>query len=1231
METHAAKLLWLQVPPTFRGVPDELLVKVRRRGGGACCCLPSWRRYRTCLRVRLEARHWSLENDRLRHRFAPPLIFPVPQEELRLKVRVRDQRTRASWTYKIGGECLGAVDYLPDICLLIFPNESSKNMCVSEEGLARPFDTCFSATEAEASQDSSGVLQDSVSHSEERSCGTSHSVVHEENPLMDGALNESHPNNPPGDPVGVLVSPSGSMKGIRHRTAGREHRRAPFPTTRQILEMVHATQERVTFPDLSRDQQDMNEDIVQSVLQFRYDKQQMLARKTYNSNIYYVRLEKRIMEIFISLYFAVLSFLTGTTRELRRLYEGVKHLRVLQIYTRVAEKITYGHEQVTTQVKLEQRILRLINLLRLKLRHVRRLGGLRRGGARRRVDIGRALARGRGALLAFMFNHVTKTAFWLVVSTALSVLYLFMNYRVAGEVKQQVLVFVTLLLVIFSVCSNFKLGRVYIIIATLQIVVKFTSKTHLLFILTEMVRLQLIVLENLRRVGQATTCYRKLYKTILEHIIERERQKRAEMLTLILDFISRTRERMAQALRAVFLHAQFIHRTFQTIKDNYKTIGLLELMCKVVVPTLQNYCGASVSEVKKDCKSKVGVLSYLGVCHLIEAVRQSVCGIFFHPFNFLCNFDDVVMKFLNEALDEIGLKEMYQQLREEFMMEVDIEYRFNHTVYTGGSSDERDKSEVFDHIAKYFPGGSSSDLLFLLLYYLFMVMAFLKPLFDLWSFKRNLSFRNDCVDSKTFKNLDSKAPRRERILPLDKDDIMYFREHIYSLPGSTSKRFLLLFSVYWTSAAAFCLTLIASFFSTLISFDLSFVSFLDLTELSPESKGQLKEARRAAKNYTLPGIFSKSAEDFYRKMNKFKEDHVAGAMNFKGYAKKHKSCAPAMLTADAQLLRKLYTWTAIIFLCNSIGLALRLTYGRLLEHFFPEYKVPRARDLRERIEQQRVLTAARRRQLQELLGRADYHQDRTFEWTRDKTREEEEEGKEDQDKSEEKTDQDKSLEEEQSASDRDEDTVPAAGRGARGGASVPAAKDAEVKTSFMEKLLSFICKLVPNFQPFFLEKFVCTACGKETSYKHLQECVQPTCGAVLCSACAHGCQERRGGKCPDCGFPFVMDTYLEFPVQPSPTRSLYEEDLEPLYIDPEVRYKWMKPLTLCTACGKHFVLNYLQQRCMLCRSGGIQEFDPKKYEAATPRPRQPRRQVHMPGFDFLVAGDPAQDLHADIH
>lgn len=121
----------------------------------------------------------------------------------------------------------------------------------------------------------------------------------------------------------------------------------------------------------------------------------------------------------------------------------------------------------------------------------------------------------------------------------------------------------------------------------------------------------------------------------------------------------------------------------------------------------------------------------------------------------------------------------------------------------------------------------------------------------------------------------------------------------------------------------------------------------------------------------------------------------------------------------------------------------------------------------------------------------------------------------------------------------------------------------------------FLGKLFPNMKLFYFEKFVCTRCKKTTEYKDLQECAQPGCGAALCQACAHKCLEVNHGKCPDCGYPFMLDTYLEFPLQPSPTRSLCEVDLEPWYIDPEVRFSWMRPLTLCTDCRKHYVLNHL--------------------------------------------------------
>ena len=104
-------------------------------------------------------------------------------------------------------------------------------------------------------------------------------------------------------------------------------------------------------------------------------------------------------------------------------------------------------------------------------------------------------------LYTFLSTHAVKTTMWLCLGAALPMMYLYINYKATGEVKQEVRIFCTILLVLFSLCSNFELGRNYIILLTLQIVAKFTAKTHLLLIFTEFYRILMVSTENVRRVG----------------------------------------------------------------------------------------------------------------------------------------------------------------------------------------------------------------------------------------------------------------------------------------------------------------------------------------------------------------------------------------------------------------------------------------------------------------------------------------------------------------------------------------------------------------------------------------------------------------------------------------------------------------------------------------------------------------------------------------------------------
>lgn len=88
----------------------------------------------------------------------------------------------------------------------------------------------------------------------------------------------------------------------------------------------------------------MTRDILLTVLRYHFDKQQMIARKTYNSNIYYLRFERKVMEILIRLYFRWIFFYKNVSRGVDRFLESLKKLRLLQIYTGIAELATFGHE-----------------------------------------------------------------------------------------------------------------------------------------------------------------------------------------------------------------------------------------------------------------------------------------------------------------------------------------------------------------------------------------------------------------------------------------------------------------------------------------------------------------------------------------------------------------------------------------------------------------------------------------------------------------------------------------------------------------------------------------------------------------------------------------------------------------------------------------------------------------------------------------------------------------------
>lgn len=161
----------------------------------------------------------------------------------------------------------------------------------------------------------------------------------------------------------------------------------------------------------------------------------------------------------------------------------------------------------------------------------------------------------------------------------------------------------------------------------------------------------------------------------------------------------------------------------------------------------------------------------------------------------------------------------------------------------------------------------------------------------------------------------------------------------------------------------------------------------------------------------------------------------------------------------------------------------------------------------------------------------------------------------------------------------------------------------ERTTGFMGKLSFVLGNLLPGFTPFFLLKFECTMCGKETLYKYVRGCAQPICDALLCNDCAHKLQKKYQGTCPVCGFSFTRDVFTK------------------------------STLKLCVECGKHFILDSPQKRCVQCRKGGSRKFDPKKYGGLARKPQQdPHISLSLLGFDFLPSEDSSEDSSdTDFH
>ncbi|MPC57210.1 hypothetical protein E2C01_051185 [Portunus trituberculatus] len=1279
MVVEALRVLWLEIPVTFPGLPEELKLQVKALRVGCWSLLV--RRYKTRLSLPLDGRQWRPHNGHLRYHLIPPLLFSWDCELVSFRIKIRDLCTRVSCCYKFGPVDQLSDRHLPHIGYTCLSGQSLED-CLIVTGLAPQVKEASNVSESSCESTASGVSQ--ASSVSKASCDLAASFVSAASCVSE-----------------AMVSPK--EKDLDFSSALRRRPCRPVPPTSLVLDFLKHSQENFMFPNFYLERRQRTHNLIKEAITYRFDKIEMVASKMYNVDMIHFRLKRKFVEMLMQISFIWQVWSIKVKENLNFYWMFLLHQIENLRYLRLVEKAK-DNNNLRLQIRLEYRMSELIYQMRKKLMHLK---GLQKG-----LYIP---MKKRRSYLSIMLTNTATSLVWIMMSAALAVTYLFISYKATGEVKLESVVFVNVLLLLFCFSSHFYQGRIYIKLTVLQIIVGFTASTHLLFICLEFTRQTLIFTENVRRIGQAVVNYSNLYRSMLFHLIEYEKAKRAAKVVMILEYIATTRERMAQALRAMVLYARYIKTVIDSIKNSFKSIKLLETMCKVIVPSLKNYCEATPEEVYKNCRSVVGGFgAFFGWCLVVEKIRQFVCSTFYKPFSFLCNFDEVVKKFLNEALQDIYITKLFQELKEEFMVRVNVEYRFNHTLDYDGRSDKADKSEVFERLSNYIPAYGATDAFFQYVSYLVMARTFLKPILDIWTFKKDLSFENDCVGSKTFKKLDKKEKKENRILPLTDEDKYYFRETTFSLPPG-AKRYRLLLSVYWQSAAAFALVVICTFFTAFSSLNMIFMSFDELTSLTPESKTQFNGARKAARNYTYPGIFSKSAMDFYKSMKKLTEDEQDRVKTFKDYEKKFKEIKPKLLGGDISLIHKLYLWGVVVVICNTLGFLKRLAYGKILEHFYHMYKKERAMDLMNRIDEKRIKLAVKRAQqiAMALLAakifaagapggamaggvikqlEAEKKKDdkkkrkakKKREERKKKAREEKKEVKKQKEKKKKKRGKKRkggkgkkgikiAGQDEGEGSGPQSEAVfvkamkPKGGKDRGKGKSKGKSKgkgkgkgkgksmskgegkdkgegkrgvkdkdkdkgkdkkdDKDKKKGPWNRCFTFMWKLVPKINLFFLEKFVCTKCLKTTNYKDLQYCAQPTCGAALCPSCAHKCQERNEGKCFHCNYLLILDTYLEFPLELSPSRSLCEEDLEPWYIDPEMRFGWMKPLILCTVCGKNYVLNYLLDECVLCRKDGTQDFDPTKYEGPTRKPGDPYAQVQLPGFAFLDSAKSEQDKH----
>ena len=229
MEITGIQVSWIKIPLTFKGIPNELRVKVKVAGKGCW----SWliRRYKTNLKMQLDRQKWCQEELSLTYCFTPPLII-WEEEDNSLKIKIRDLMTRGSYCYKLGNIGRLSERRLPNIGITVLCTENFENrfgnLEIDSTTNSESYTSAFEEPCNSFLKDCAGVPKDSVSHLDEPVI-----AGRVENPdfaSKNPAGDVRDPSSVSEDHVSILASASSDDEHAEILKITRR-RRAPVPST----------------------------------------------------------------------------------------------------------------------------------------------------------------------------------------------------------------------------------------------------------------------------------------------------------------------------------------------------------------------------------------------------------------------------------------------------------------------------------------------------------------------------------------------------------------------------------------------------------------------------------------------------------------------------------------------------------------------------------------------------------------------------------------------------------------------------------------------------------------------------------------------------------------------------------------------------------------------------------------------------------------------------------------